>query len=67
MATGWSCTYSGRDMKTTHAWKKIPNGDFGALVEDLVKVQEKFKVPEKEKGKRLSLLGPMTKDIVKAP
>jgi hemoglobin len=64
MATGGLCTYGGRDMKTTHAGMKISNADFGALVEDLVKALDTFKVPAQEKGE---LLGPMKKDIVEAP
>lgn len=64
MATGGPCTYTGRDMKTTHAGMQITNGDFNALVEDLVAALDKFKVPAKEKGELLGLLGPMKKDIV---
>ena len=64
MATGGPCTYKGRDMKTTHAGMKITNGDFGALVEDLVAALDKFKVPAQEKGELLGILGPMKKDIV---
>ena len=67
MATGGPCTYSGRDMKTTHAGMKISNGDFDALVEDLVKSLDTFKVPAREKGELLDLLGPMKKDIVEVP
>jgi hemoglobin len=67
MATGGPCTYHGRDMRTTHAGMKISNGDFGALVEDLVKALDTFKVPEKEKSELLGLLGPMKKDIVEVP
>ena len=67
MATGGPCTYSGRDMKTTHAGMKISNGDFGALVEDLVKSLDMFKVPAREKGELLDLLGAMKKDIVEVP
>jgi hemoglobin len=64
MASGGPCTYKGRDMKTTHAGMKITNGDFSALVEDLVAALDKFKVPAQEKGQLLGLLGPMKKDIV---
>jgi len=64
MATGGPCIYTGRDMKTTHVGMKIANGDFGALVEDLVKAMDTFKVPVKEKGELLGLLGAMKKDIV---
>jgi hemoglobin len=54
-------------MKTTHAGMKITNGDFNALVEDLVAALDKFKVPAKEKEELLALLGPMKKDIVEVP
>ena len=54
-------------MKTTHAGMKISNGDFGALVEDLVKALDTFKVPTQEKEELLGLLGPMKKEIVEAP
>lgn len=67
MATGGPCTYSGRDMKTTHAGMKISNGDFAALVEDLVKSLDTFKVPVREKEELLALLVPMKKDIVEVP
>ena len=67
LATGGPCAYKGRDMKTTHAGMKISDGDFGALVEDLVKALDTFKVPAQEKGELLGLLGPMKKDIVEVP
>ena len=35
-----------------------------ALVEDLIKTLDKFKVPEKEKGELLGALGPMKGDIL---
>ena len=67
MATGGPCTYSGCEMKTIHAGKKISNRDFEALVEDLVKALDMFKGPAQEKGEFLSFLGPMKRDIVEAP
>ena len=67
MATGGPCEYKGRDMKTTHAGMKISNSDFGALVEDLVKALDTFKVPVREKNELLGLLGPMKKDIAEVP
>ena len=54
-------------MKTTYAGMHISNEDFGAIVEDLVKALDMFKVPAREKGELLGLLGPMKKDIVEAP
>ena len=54
-------------MKTTHAGMKVSNADFDALVEDLVKALDTFKVPAAEKGELLGLLGSMRKDIVGVP
>lgn len=66
MATGGPCSYSGRDMKTTHKGMKITDAAFGALVEDLVSALDTFNVPAKEKGELLGILGPMKGDIVEA-
>src|SRR6202163_2860357 len=62
--TGGPYTYTGRDMKTAHAGMAITDAQFNALVEDLVKTLDKFKVPEKEKGELLGILGPMKPSIV---
>jgi hemoglobin len=67
MVSGGPCTYTGRDMKTTHAGMKITTADFNALVEDLVASLNTFKVPEAEKKELLGILGPMKKDIVEIP
>lgn len=67
MASGGPCIYKGRDMKTTHAGMSISNADFGALVDDLVKALDTFKVPPREKEELLGLLGPLKKDIVEVP
>jgi len=66
MATGGPCSYSGRDMKTTHKGMKVTDAAFGALVEDLVAALDTFNVPAKEKGELLGILGPMKSDIVEA-
>jgi len=63
-ASGGPCKYTGKDMKTAHAGMGVANADFDALVEDLVTTLDKFKVPAKEKGELLGVLGPMRKDIV---
>jgi hemoglobin len=62
--TGGPCTYTGRDMKTTHAGMGITDTEFDALVEDLVRSLDKFKVPAAEKEELLGILGPMKTDIV---
>jgi hemoglobin len=62
--TGGPCTYTGRDMKTTHAGMGITDAEFDALVEDLVQSLDKHKVPAAEKQELLGILGPMKADIV---
>ena len=66
-ATGGPCTYTGRDMKTTHAGMRITDADFTALVEDLVAALDTFKVPQTEQKELLGLLGSMKSDIVEIP
>ena len=65
-AAGGPQKYTGRDMKSTHAGLKITKPDFDALVEDLVKALDKFKVPAQEKNELLTVLGGLQKDIVTA-
>lgn len=67
LASGGPCTYTGRDMKRTHAGMRITAADFNALVDDLVASLNTFKVPEAEKQELLGILGPMKKDIVEIP
>jgi hemoglobin len=66
-ASGGPCTYTGRDMKTTHAGMGITSPEFDALVGDLVAALNKFKVGEREKSELLAALGPMKSDIVERP
>jgi hemoglobin len=62
--SGGPCTYTGRDMRSTHAGMGVGDVHFSALVEDLVKTLDKFKVPQREKQELLSVIGPMKTDIV---
>lgn len=66
MATGGPCKYAGLNMKDAHKNMGVTAGEFGALVEDLVKTLDKFKVPEKEKNELLSALGGMKGDIAES-
>jgi len=63
-ATGGPCTYKGQTMKASHKGMKITDAEFNALVEDLVKSLDKFKVGAQEKNELLSALGGMKGDIV---
>ena len=62
--TGGPCAYTGRTMQAAHKGMSITDAQFGALVEDLQKTLVKFKVPEKEQGDLLAVLGPMKPQIV---
>jgi hemoglobin len=62
--SGGPCTYEGRSMKEAHRGLNVGNQDFDALVQDLVKTLDKFKVPAREQQELLGVLGPMRKDVV---
>jgi hemoglobin len=62
--TGGPCVYTGASMKAAHAGMGVENKHFDALVQDLGKTLNKFKVPKKEQGELVAILGPMRKDIV---
>ncbi len=63
-AAGGPCKYTGKDMKSAHAGMGVGEGDFNALVEDLVAALDHFNVKEADKQALLGVLGPMKKDIV---
>lgn len=63
-ATGGPCDYTGRDMKTAHAGMKVTEAEFGAVGENLVKVLDAFKVPEREKNELVGLILPLKGEIV---
>ena len=63
-ASGGGCQYTGKDMKTAHANMKIKDADFTALVEDLVKSLDKFKVKDADKQELLKTLGGLKDQIV---
>jgi hemoglobin len=62
--TGGPCKYSGKNMKEAHTGMKITEDEFTALVEDLKKSLDKFKVPASEQQDLIGVLGPMKPDIV---
>ena len=63
-ASGGPCVYSGRDMKSAHAGMGIQSSHFDALVQDLGKALNKFRVPAREQRELVALLAPTKKDIV---
>ena len=63
-ASGGPCKYTGANMVDAHKGMNITDGEFNALVEDLVKSLDKFKVPAQEKSELLGALGGMKPQIV---
>jgi hemoglobin len=63
-ATGGPEKYTGRSMTDVHKNMGVSDADFTALVEDLVKTLNKFKVPMKEQGELLTILGSLKPQIV---
>ncbi len=51
-------------MKDAHTAMGVTDGEFNALVEDLVAALNQFKVPKREQDELLSALGTMKGDIV---
>ena len=66
-ASGGPCKYTGQNMRDAHTGMKITDAEFTALVEDLVKSLDKFKVPAVERAELMSVIAPMKADIVDAP
>ena len=64
VGSGGPCQYKGADMRTAHKGMSISDVEFDALVDDLVKSLDKFKVPTAEKAALLGVLSPMRGDIV---
>ena len=62
--TGGPCVYKGRNMADSHEGMHIRDDEFDALVEDLVKSMNKFKVPEREQRESVAILARMRNAIV---
>ncbi len=60
---GGPCTYSGRDMQTTHAEMGINRANFNALVEDLQWAMNNQGIPFRAQNKLLAKLAPMHREI----
>ncbi|MEZ5427472.1 MAG: group 1 truncated hemoglobin [Pyrinomonadaceae bacterium] len=63
-ATGGSCVYTGRDMKTVHTGLGINEEDWEESVKLLNETLDKFKVPEKERTEVLAAVSSLKEQIV---
>ena len=62
--TGGPCTYSGRDMKTSHKGLGITEADWNIMAGHFVATLNKFNVPKKEQDELLAIVATTKKDIV---
>ena len=63
-STQGPCKYQGLNMTAAHKDRAITGEAFDAVVQDLIAVLDKLKVPAKEKGEVLAMLGPLKNVIV---
>lgn len=61
---GGPCVYNGRNMADAHDSMQIRDDEFDALVEDIAKSFDKFKVPAAERSESLRILNQMRGAIV---
>jgi hemoglobin len=64
LRAGGPCKYAGLDMAAAHEGMFISDDEFDALVEDIAKSLDKFKVPAREKGESIAILRQMRNAIV---
>lgn len=58
------CTYTGRDMATSHAGMGIRHSDFNVLVEILQDAMDARGIPFRAQNRLLAVLAPMHRDII---
>ncbi len=63
-AVGGPCTYTGRDMVTTHKGMNITTAEFNATGEAMLKALRKYQVAEADINTIMGVLGGMQNDIV---
>ena len=65
-STGGPCKYTGMDMTAAHKGRGVTNEAFAAVAEDLSAVLDQLKVPAKEKGEVMTLVGSLKPAIVQS-
>ncbi len=66
-AAGGPCTYTGRDMVTSHAGLNINESDWELSAKYLVETLDKFNVPAQEQADVLNFVGSLKGAIVEQP
>jgi hemoglobin len=63
-ATGGGCTYTGKDMKTTHKDMEIDNDKWNAFTGHLNETVTRFHIPDRERNELVVIVQSLKKDIV---
>ena len=66
-SVGGPCNYTGLDMVAAHKGRGVTSDAFNAVAEDLSAVLDQLKVPAKEKGEVMTLVGSLKPSIVQTP
>jgi hemoglobin len=64
---GGPCKYTGPDMVVAHRGRAVTSEAFDAVAQDLVAQLDQLKVPEKEKGEVMAIIGSLKSSIVQSP
>jgi hemoglobin len=62
--TGGPCTYTGRNMKDSHAHLAITEGEWAEMAKVFKGILDKYKVPAKEQQELFTIVGTTKADIV---
>jgi len=65
-STGGPCKYTGMDMTAAHKGRGVTSDAFTAVAEDLSALLDQLKVPAKEKGEVMTLIGSLKPSIVQS-
>lgn len=65
-SVGGPCSYTGLDMVAAHKGRGVTSEAFTAVAEDLSAVLDQLKVPAKEKGEVMTLVGSLKPSIVQS-
>ncbi len=63
-ATGGPCTYTGKDMKTTHKEMEIDNDKWNAFTGHLNESVSRFRIPDRERNELVVIIASLKGDIV---
>ncbi|MES1256844.1 MAG: group 1 truncated hemoglobin [Acidobacteriota bacterium] len=63
---GGPCKYTGLDMVSAHKGRAVTSEAFDAVAEDLVADLDQLKVPAKEKGEVMTIVGSLKPSIVQS-